>query len=465
MNNIKNTTQNLIINNLGINGEGIAKLDGITIFLPFALPNEEVEVKIIKEDKHFLKGELKSIITQSKFRVTAPCPVFEKCGGCQLQHLKYDEQLNFKTNLVKETFKKVGNIEFTPNNCTPSDNEYNYRNKISLPIRSVEGELKIGFFANNSHRIVEIESCPLQQNLTNKIIKVFKDFMIKHNIPAYDEENRKGLVKHLVAREFKDALLVAVVINGKEMKEANKLYEVLKQNFNKVTLYLNHNDKSNNVILGARSTLVGGDKFLVEELQGLSVKTGVVSFMQVNDGVRDSIYGDALKSIKSFNPQIVIDAYSGAGLLTAIIAKNVSAKVYGLEIISEAVDASNKMLKENNLEAKVQNILGDCSLTLPKLMSDIKNKTTLVLDPPRKGLDKAIINAILVSRPEQIIYIACGLTSLARDAAYLTNTKDILTDKTVEIVEPIYEIVSVTPYDMFPQTKHVETLVELRLKK
>lgn len=460
----KNEIITVRIVSLGMNGEGIAKLDDAPIFVPFALPDEQVEAKIIKVEKNFYIGKLERVLQKGNNRVSAPCPVFSKCGGCQLQHLNYSEQLNFKTNLVRETFKKVGNIENAVNPCVKSEKEYNYRNKISLPIRQVNNEIKVGFYATNSHRIIEVEHCPLQQELTNKVIKIAKNFIIENNVSVYNDDTKKGLIKHLVAREFNNAILVALVINGQKLKEAHKLYELLKSKFEKVTLYLNHNTKDNNVILGETNTLIGGEPYLEEELYGIKLNTGVVSFMQINNDIRNKMYQEALKKVNEFKPITIIDAYSGAGLLSGIFAKNTNANVVGLEIVEEAVEASNEMLKQNNLQNKVTNILGDCSVTLPQVIKNTIGKTTLVLDPPRKGLDKTIIKAILDAKPKQIIYIACGLTKLSRDLGYLLNKKDIETDKLVETKNPIYELVSTTPYDMFPQTKHVETLVELRLK-
>ena len=461
----KNDIVTTTILSLGINGEGIGRLEDAPVFVPFTLQDEVVEVKIIKVEKTFYIGKLVNLVEKSKNRVIAPCPVFTKCGGCQLQHLNYSEQLNFKTNLVVETLKKVGNIDASVNTCIKSENEYNYRNKISLPIREIDGQVKTGFYGNNSHRIIEIDACPLQQELTNKVIKVVKEFLNKYSVPVYNDDKKTGLIKHLVAREFRGAILVAVVINGTKMPHADELYKTLKQRFNNVTLYLNHNTKDNNVILGETNTLVGGHPFLEEELHSIKLNTGVVSFMQINNDIRNKMYAEALDKVNAFLPDVIIDAYSGAGLLSGIFAKNTNAKVIGLEIVEEAVKSSNEMLKQNGLQNRVKNILGDCSLTLPQAIKNIQGKTTLVIDPPRKGLDKSIVKTVLDAKPEQIIYIACGLTTLSRDLGYLLNTKDLETDKVVETPNAIYELVSVTPYDMFPQTKHVETLVELRLKK
>lgn len=465
MNYKKNEVVEVTINRLGMNAEGIGTLeDGTTIFVPFTYIGENVLAKIIKVEKRFVIGKLETILKKSPFRVQPLCPVFQKCGGCQLQHLSYEKTLEFKTNLVKETLKKVGQIEFEVNNCIKSENEYHYRNKISLPVREVRGEVKLGFFATNSHRIVEIEGCPLQQTLTNDIITLFKQFMDEYEISAYNEETKKGLVKHLVAREFNEHLLVAVVINGTALPSVDQLYEMLQAKFKKVTLYLNHNTLNNNVILGSNNTSIGGEPYLEETLQNITVKTGVISFMQINNDIRNKMYEEALQRINAFSPSLIVDAYSGAGLLTGIFAKNTKANVIGLEIVEEAVEASNKMLKENGLENRVTNILGDCAITLPEVIKKAQTKTTLVVDPPRKGLDKSIIKKVLESRPNQIIYIACGLTALSRDLAYLLNKIDIETGLKIENPNSVYEIKSITPYDMFPQTKHVETLVELRLK-
>jgi len=456
----KNKIVNLTIENLGFNAEGVAKLENTPVFVPFALPGELVKVKIIKQNKNFFIGKLQEVINKSKHRVDAPCSVFTKCGGCQLQHLNYNEQLEFKSSLVKDTLKKVGNIVYDKIEIVSSKNKYNYRNKLTLQVREVLNEVKIGFFANHSHRIVEVDECPLQQDLTNKVITVFKSFIKSYKVSAYNELTKKGLVKNLVARQFNDQLLVAVIINGEQLPNAEEFYNLLKQTFKTVTLYVNINKEHNNVVIGKTSKLIKGEPYLEEQLQNLNVKTEVVSFMQVNNDIRNKIYNNVLEKIKDFSPQAVVDAYSGVGLLTGIIAKNVDSNVYGLEIQPKAVEASNKLLKENNLQNKVTNVLGDCVETLPKVMKN-NSKTTLVVDPPRKGLNKQIIQTILKVKPKQIIYIACGLPALARDLAYLTNTKNINSEQSTN--KAIYKIKDVKAYDMFPQTKHIETVVELTL--
>jgi|LGOV01.1.fsa_nt_gb 23S rRNA (uracil1939-C5)-methyltransferase len=459
----KNQILNIIVEVQGINGEGVVKTTEPTLFVPYLLSGEEASVKIIKTHKKFLIGKLIEITKISKYRTEPKCPVFTKCGGCQLQHQQYEDQLEFKTNLVTETLKKVGRIETEVDFCVKSENEYEYRNKISLPVRDVEGNVKLGFFAGGSHRIVEIQSCPLQQNLTSKVIKIFKEFMISNNISAYNEYKQVGLVKHLVAREFGNKLLVAVVINGQAMPEAIKLYEKMSEEFGEVGLYLNHNTKKNNVILGSENTFVAGLEFLEEELMGIKLKTEVLSFMQVNNDIRDKIYSSVVDKIKSIKVDNIVDAYSGAGLLTGLLAKNVDNRVYGLEIIKEAVDASNKMLSENKLEKNVTNILGNCTKTLPELIKKLEGETSIILDPPRKGVSREVIRAVLKTKPKQIIYLACGLTNLARDLSYMLNIKSLKTGEFNLKPKPIYKIKSVTPHDMFPQTKHVETLVELEL--
>ena len=459
----KNDIVKFKITDLGINGEGVGKLDA-PIFVPFALKYELVKAKIVKLEKNFYYGKLEEIIEKSEYRITPPCEVFGKCGGCQLQHLTYDEQLNFKTQLVKNTLQKVGNITAEVIPTVKSEKEYGYRNKISLPFREINSENKIGFFMPRSHEIIKIETCPLHSALLNTIIPIVKEFTKKYNISYYNDETTNGLMRHLVAREYHNNVLVALVINGSKLPYANELFIELKKQVQNVSLYVNYNTIHNNVILGKTSELIGGKLLLEEELYNIKVHTSIESFMQVNDDIRNKMYNEALTKIRVFSPNVVIDAYSGAGLLSGIIAKNTNTNVIGLEIVKEAVEASNKMLKENALESKVTNILGDCEITLPEVVKAQKRKVSLIVDPPRAGISKNIIKAILSAKPEQIIYIACGLTTLSRDLAYLLNKKNIETDEIIKEPVSTYEIISVTPYDMFPQTKHVETLVELKLK-
>lgn len=444
----KNDILTLDIIDMGVNGEGIAKHENVVIFVPFALVGEKVKAQIINTKSSFYVAKLVEVVSESPFRVTPPCPVFRKCGGCSLQHLKYEKQLEFKTNLVKNNLKRIGGIETVVLPCIASDVQYAYRNKIQMPVGANGGGFVIGMFANYSHRIVPTNVCLLQDSETNKIIQIVNEFMSENNISGYNEQTGKGVVRHIVARTLNNQILIVLVINGKNVKNIEKLIEKLNKNYENFGLYLNTNLKQTNVILGEEFKHVHGLNSLKNTEYGISYEILPQSFMQVNNFIKTKIYEKVFEIINQNDFDVVIDAYSGAGLLSAMMAK-VAKQVIGIEIVQPAVECANLLAKHNNLTNMV-NICGDCAVELPKVILKLENKKScVVLDPPRKGCDKIVLESIKNSNPDFIIYISCNPATLARDLKILTENSQ-------------FSINFVQPYDMFPQTPHVETVVCLK---
>ncbi len=448
---------------IGSNMEGIVRTQDFVCFVPFALVGEKIKFKVLKVTKNIAFCKLLEVLTPAEQRVRPRCRVYGKCGGCQLQHLRYKDQLKLKSTTVKDCLKKIANVDFEVMPCVKSDLEYEYRNKLQLPVRCDNGEVKIGFFAQNSHRIVEVSECPIQNSWCSDIISAVKQFVIDNKVSCYNEFTGDGLLRHVVVRKVDFSLIITLVINGKTLPNADKLIEILSKKFKKFSLFVNENFENSNVILGEKFTLLfGEDSYQTEEF-GIKYKVNVQSFMQVNNYVKSKLYSSVIDSVSADENTVVIDAYSGAGLMTAMLSKNAK-KAYGIEIIKEAVDAGNDLAKENGLENKVKNICAPCEEELPKLISRLKvenNDISVVLDPPRKGCDKKVIDAILSAKPDKVVYVSCSPQTLARDLGLLTGTLyyDGNELKKSTEVNPIYKIEKVQPYDMFPQTKHVETLV------
>ena len=457
-----------VVSKMGANGEGIIKENGCTVFVPFVLIGEKVRYKVLKVKGGIAFGKATEICAPAEERVRPKCKVYEKCGGCQLQHLKYKLQLALKSRIVKDCLSKIAFIDADVPACVRSDLEYGYRNKLQLPVRATEYGVTVGFFAQNSHRIVPISDCPIQPEWCGKIISAVKKYVSEYGVSAYDEKTESGIVKHVVVRDVSGKLIITVVANGDELPESDGLIRILREQFKVFSLYLNINKRNDNVILGEKFVrLYGKNKYAARDL-GVKYEVGPESFVQINDGVRRRIYQDALKYSETDENTTVIDAYSGAGMLTAIFAKK-SKKAIGVEIVKEAVNIADDLKKLNGLNGVMENVCAPCEEVLPEIMAKERkenSKCVLVLDPPRQGVDGKIIEAIKASVPDRIIYISCSPQTLSRDLGLIVGTLERKGDALVksEVASGGYEIETIKTYDMFPQTKHVETLVQLSHK-
>ena len=345
--------------------------------------------------------------------------------------------------------------------CKYGKLEYGYRNKLQLPVREENGEVKIGFFANNSHRVVPISSCPIHPKWSGDIISAVKEFLAKSGTAAYNEATKRGTVKHIVVREVDKRLLITLVITENKLDKSDILIDILKSKFKDFSLFININKLDNNVIFGEKFiTVFGKSKFTANEL-GVRYEMTPQSFMQINDCMRGDLYKTAFEFSKADKDTTVIDAYSGAGLLTALFAQRCK-RAIGIEIIKEAVECADALKAENGLE-NMENVCAPCEDVLPEIIESLKGqKTVLVLDPPRRGVDVKIIEAIKKSLPERIVYISCSPQTLARDIGLLIGTLEVRNGITVKTENPqksTYSLTSVQPFDLFPQTKHVETVV------
>lgn len=445
----KNEKINLTINNYGCNAEGVAIFDGQVVFVPYALVDENIDATIIKQTSKVCLAKIDNIKKQSKERIAPLCPYFSKCGGCQLQHTNYENALKIKTEIVQNAISKIGKINFEVSPCIASENTFHYRNKISMPINPKTKSL--GMYRPESHHIIDITNCPLQKEKINKLIQIFNNYLKKTKNSIYNEETKNGLLKSLVAREINNSLLVTVVINGQKLNDSDILWDMLNQNFENVGLSINKNLLKNNVILTEEFEHLFGIKNAEICENGIKYCINNQSFLQINDQIKHKIYDKIFEEIQN---EIVVDAYSGAGLLSAMIAKHAE-KVYGIEIIKEATKAADTLANKNNISNLV-NINGDCTQELPKLLATLskaeKQNLTIVLDPPRKGCDKKVVDAIINAQPNKIVYLSCDPSTLARDLNIISQSN-------------LYDIKSIQPYDMFPQTKHVETLLILTKKR
>lgn len=452
----KNDELEVEIQNLGVNGEGVALINGYPVFVPNALPSEIVKIKILKSLKNFAYAKVIEYIKTSGDRVVPKCPVFNKCGGCQLQHLSYQKQLTFKQNLVKTNFKKFANIDAKVEPCYPSKNEYGYRNKMQIPIgvlkQNKNGQIVstnvAGLYAISSNRIVSTNSCDLIGEWASKIICIALKYLENSGDTAYDSTMQTGNIRHAVARFLNNNLMLCFVTRTGKLKSEKTLIDLVKKDFENCSIFINKNSKNTNVILGDEFKLIYGNATQKLSTFNIDYEISPQSFLQVNVDIQNKIYSSVLQEIK--DNQLVVNAYSGAGLLSAIICKKAKF-VYGIEIVPQATENANKLKQENNIQNLI-NITGDCAVELPKLVEKIKNDNlVIVLDPPRKGCDESVLSSILSVLPSKILYVSCNSATLARDIKFLMSTNQ-------------YEIEFIRPFDMFPQTCHVETFACLKLK-
>ena len=438
-----------LVEGLGSNGEGIIRIEGATVFVPFCLVGESVAFKVLKVKGNIAYGKLIDVLKPSADRVAPRCPVFGKCGGCDLQHMSYPAQLEFKRSLVQSALLKIGGIDFPVSETRFGGGEYRYRNKLALPVSLENGETVTGFYAPHSHRIVATDDCDIQTEWVRDVISSVKKF------------GADG-VRHIVVREIKGKFIFALVCN--KLPDAKPFAEILKEKFKKFTLLVNINTAPTNVIFGREWHTVCGDGFFGAEEFGIRYKAGANTFLQVNDGVRAELYSAVLDEAEAGTT--ALDLYSGGGLLTAMLAKKCGL-AYGIEIVEEASRCADGLRDENGLAGKMFNICGKVEEEIDKVFARTGGKRIIVCDPPRKGMERSAVNAVKKSGADKIVLISCNPATLARDLGLITGSlveKDGALVKSGEIVSD-YEIQSITPFDMFPQTKHIETLVVLSHKK
>lgn len=432
----------LLIDKLGMNGEGVARPSGDNelqkvAFVDFALPGEVVDVDIVQQKSKFYTAKLNSVINASEDRVVAPCQYFTRCGGCNMQHLKYGKQLKFKTNLIKETLQKVGGLDLEVQHCV-SSRQYGYRNKGVFPLGK-----NIGMFESNTHNIIPIDKCLLMNDNINLALNIVKDWISENNIKTFDFANFKGLLKYLVVRSVNNQTLVCLVATSKDIKHLDSLADKLKA-LGDFGLYININNQHNSIILGREYIHIAGIKSITLDEFGVEYNVDVASFLQVNNDIKAKLYSEVIEQVGG---GVVIDAYAGAGLLSATLSKSAS-KVYSVEIVPQASEKARQLVKANNI-TNMEVINGDCTKIVPNLIKKVQTenkggKCSVVLDPAHVGCSPQVIDAVKTA--DKILYIACNPIALAKDLKVLQQT---------------HKIVKIQPFDMFPQTKHVETLAIL----
>ena len=441
-----------IIDN-GIEGEGIAKIENFTIFIPGAIKGEKVKILIVKVLTSYAYGKIIEIIEESNKRVELDCKTYKRCGGCNLRHIDYEETLNIKRNIVQNLVDKTLKNKIEVDIVLGMGNPYHYRNKAQYPVGiGKDRKPVIGVFANRTHEIIPIEKCFIQDERVEEVAKFIYEFVIKNNISIYNEETGKGSLRHIVIKIGKqtEQIMAILVINGENFKNQEKLVIELINKFPNIkTIVKNINTKNTNVILGNKNINLYGDGYITDVLGDYTFKISPLSFYQVNPVQAEALYNIGVEEANITKEDVVFDLYCGIGTITIFMSKYAK-KVYGIEIVEEAV----KMAKENAQINDVQNtefIAGDVEMVLDNLINKMNIIPDIIMiDPPRKGLDNTSVENILKIKPKKLVYISCNPATLIRDLAAL---------------EEVYDVKKLKPVDMFPFTSHVECCALLEIKK
>ena len=441
-----------IIDN-GFQGEGIAKIDNMAIFIPNAIKGEKVKIKILKVTAKIAYGKIIEIIEKSENRIECiDCDTFSKCGGCVLRHVKYEKTLEMKKEAVETTLRKALGRELKVSEVLKMEDPYNYRNKLQYPVGiDFMGMPVMGVFAERTHIIIPTKDCKIQDTLSQKIANDIFEFIKENNIKVYNEKTLSGSIRHIVIRIGKktNEVMVTLVSNTYKIEKEQELVNYITSKYSEIkTIVKNINDKNTNVILGRKNEVLFGDGYIYDYLGEFRFKISPMSFYQVNPVQTEKLYGKAVEYANLTGNETVFDLYCGIGTIGIFASKNVG-KLYGIETVPEAIEDAWQNAKENNLN-NAEFFVGDVEKTLPEFIKD-RNVTpdVVFVDPPRKGCEKTALDTLLQIKPKKIVYVSCNPATLARD---------------LKILEEKYEIKEISICDMFPFTHHVESIASLDLK-
>ena len=466
----KNELVKVKIEDIGVGGEGIGKVDGYTLFIKDTIIGDVVEAKVMKAKKNYGYARLMNVLTPSEDRVEkVVCPMARKCGGCQIQEMKYPAQLAFKESKVRGNLERIGEVpgELLDQIMHPvvgMDEEgmqpFRYRNKAQFPIGTdKDGRVTAGFYAGRTHSIIGNTDCVLGVEVNEEILNCILDFMEKFEIPAYDEVKHKGLVRHVLLRYgFKtDEIMVCLVINGKTIPHCHDLVGRLRQIPGMTSITLSSNTAKTNVIMGDTIRLLWGQEFITDYIGEIKYQISPLSFYQVNPVQTEKLYGLALDYAGLTGNETVWDLYCGIGTISLFLAKKAK-QVYGVEIVPQAIDDARNNAKINDI-TNAEFYVGKAEEVLPEYYREYQEShggetahaDVIVVDPPRKGCEESLLQTIVDMQPEKVVYVSCDSATLARDVKFLRESG--------------YELKKITPVDQFPNTVHVETVVLLSHKK
>lgn len=446
----KNTEHITEILAFGADGEGIAKPDGFTVFVPGAVKGDLVRILIIKEKKNYGYGKLLEVIEPSPMRTEPLCDVFQKCGGCSMQSIDYKYQLEYKKNKVLDSLKRIGGFENAEiDSVTGSDPCYHYRNKAQFPITETADGVRPGFYAPHSHRVVVPTECVLQDKRTNAVVNAVCNWATENGIPVYDEEKGTGSLRRICMRTGKNEA-VLILVAKKNLPATESLVERITTDFPFIKgIVININNDNTNNVYGDKDKCIYGNPYIIDNIGDVKYKVHYKSFYQVNPYTTRLLYEKALQLAALDESQTVFDLYCGAGSISLFLAKKAK-KVIGIEIVEAAVKNAKENAELNGI-TNAEFYLGAAEEVAPELIKSGEVADTVVLDPPRKGCEENLLKAIAQMNPQRIVYVSCDSATMARDAKFLSQNG--------------YSLKEVHVFDQFPQTSHVESAILLLREK
>ncbi|WP_223378557.1 23S rRNA (uracil(1939)-C(5))-methyltransferase RlmD [Schnuerera sp. xch1] len=428
------------INNKGM---GVGRYQGFTFFIEGCTLGDKVLFEIVKLKKRFGIGKTLEILDESPYRVEPKCEYSAQCDGCELHNLKYEKQLELKKDIVKNNLKRIGKIKNVPVRDTIGmDYPYRYRNKGEFKVGK---NFEIGYFKRETHDIYPVEKSIIQKETVDVIIELIKEYMKKYKVEGYDRKTKRGVIKNLIIRTTKDNnVMVIIVTKDEKLPHKDELRTVLfSSHINVVSIYQNINNKDTSVVLGSKYIKLFGENKIIDYIGEYKFLISPKSFFQVNPVQTEVLYDKVVEYLDPKGEEIVADLYCGIGTISLYISRYVK-KVYGVEIVKEAIEDAKENTKLNRIK-NVEFVLGKSEEILPKLIGKGIKLDSIIVDPPRKGLDRSLVDSIIEANPQKIVYVSCNPSTLARDLGYL--------------VEEGYKVVEVQPVDMFPHTAHVESII------
>lgn len=441
----KNEIYEMTITGMSDAGDGVGRVDGMAVFVPYTIIGETVRVLIVKVLKNYAYGKLTEVCKPSPHRTKAECPYFYQCGGCQLWHMDTEAELAYKQQKVNDCLARIGKLEIKAEKTVLASEEKRYRNKAQFPV-TADG---IGFYRRNSHAVIDMEDCLIQGEWNRQIVAAVRVWMREASVPPYDEEQHKGVLRHIYTRSGADGILVTLVSATDKLPQTERLIRILSETELPICgIVQNINAERTNVVLGRKNRTLWGKGSLEDNIGRVRFEISPHSFYQVNPSATLRLYQIAKKFAKLSGREILWDLYCGIGTIGLFMADNAK-KVIGVEVVEQAIADAKENAERNGIQ-NAEFYCGKAEDIAPKLVADGKIPDVVILDPPRKGCEESLLKTVTAVMPKRIVYVSCKPSTLARDLRYLT--------------EHGYTAERVVPVNMFPKTEHIECVVSLTRK-